>query len=192
MTISVLSAGLIGTCLALPTLALTTPRRWWQRPTLFACAILGLLSFVFAQALLFAFAKPTTQPELLPLADATPAITPAPAPAAKVKQGQLFRAKYRLNLRAFASTSAPYLASIEAMQLVQVQGPQVGDWWFVQVPNNDASCAPPRQGWVNSLWLRKPDELPSSDGKLSISQGKEKVGCATRTPSPKFAENAVQ
>ncbi|MEN9868008.1 MAG: hypothetical protein RL748_3598 [Pseudomonadota bacterium] len=59
----------------------------------------------------------------------------------------------RLNLRLQPGTESPLINTIERGQTLHFIGPVAGDWWRVR-------SAAGQTGWVSSLWLRRPEEMP--------------------------------
>ncbi len=165
---TLLMAILLGSALALLSLALLTPRRWWRRPTLALVSLLLLCSAAYAQVLLRYFAQPTMPERQI--------VQHAPsAPAA-----QYFRVQQALHLRASSATAAPQLALLPAQQIVLATGLRAGDWWQV--------CSAMGTGWVSSLWLRRLDE--PAWPHLELSREKQiSVGCAPRAPKPDKSVN---
>lgn len=145
---SVFLAAMLGMALALPSLAVLTPRRWWQRPTLLGTVLLLTCSAAYAQAILHWLA-PSATPPLVPVA-LTTTVTP-----------QFFRVQQALHLRADSATAAPLRTLLPANQIVQATGEQRGDWWQVRhCLSADSSTG---VGWVSSLWLRRLDEPHQRD-----------------------------
>ncbi len=143
--------------LALLSVACCTPRRWWQRPTMFAASVLLAFAATYAFALWHVLHVLQNRGGAAPPAQVL-AVQPKPqAPR------EIFRVQQALHLRSSSATRAPLLALLPANQLVLATGLRDGDWWQV--------CSSRGLGWVSSLWLRRLDE-PKRDAahRLDVPQ----------------------
>jgi hypothetical protein len=121
-----------------------TPRAWWRRPNLRALAVLGGGTLAFG--LLFS--------ALLPAAPAPVQVALAPPPAGP-QTGARYRVVDDLNLREDRGVRAVRMRVLPAGTVVSATGATDGDWWRVQARVNGH----PVEGWANSLWLRRADEI---------------------------------
>lgn len=160
----------LGMLLALPLLAVATPRRWWQRPSmgnglllLGTCALLAWLLSQLAQTGRNNTAAALDGPQVASRPSASVAASNSAAgnqdvqdtpPAASSSAAGWYRVHQALHLRSGASTSSRVVRLLPAGSWVwrsgEQQAAQDGDWWLV--------CQDGQRGWASSLWLRRADE----------------------------------
>lgn len=151
-------AGISGLVCALLFLALATPRRWWQKPTALAAGLLFATCMLCAGGIYQLLQIwGLGQAAQLPQEIASRALNTSDGKYDNSAVAGIFRVKHRLNLRQSASTSARHLTQLEAQQIVHASGQRIGDWWLVR----SCSAGQMQEGWVNSLWLRRLQELPA-------------------------------
>ena len=131
-----------------------TPRTWWRRPNLRALAVLGGGTLAFG--LLLSMLMPATPPP----------VQPARAALATLAAGPEADAHYRvvddLNLREDRGVRAVRMRVLPAGTVVSATGATDGDWWRVRARVGGH----PVEGWANSLWLRRADEVrPAHAGR---------------------------
>ena len=124
-----------------------TPRAWWRRPNLRALAVLGGGTLAFG--LLFRSLQPA------PPAPVQVALAPLPAGP---ETGARYRVVDDLNLREDRGVRAVRMRVLPAGTVVSATGATDGDWWRVRARVNGY----PVEGWANSLWLRRADEIRAS------------------------------
>jgi hypothetical protein len=121
-----------------------TPRTWWRRPNLRALAVLGGGTLAFG--LFFSALLPPAPPPVQVALATLPAAPEAGAP---------YRVVDDLNLREDRGVRAMRMRVLPAGTVVSATGATDGDWWRVRARVNGH----PVEGWANSLWLRRADEV---------------------------------
>jgi hypothetical protein len=181
-------------------LARFTPRRWWRRPTALGIVallgggwllgVLGLALFhgLGGQRLLYASVVSLAQAghppqwhevsgarELDRLLQDAGWVKAGPLPAGEkntaeassalvTQQAGTYRVHHPLNLRQAAGVAAIRDQVLQAGVLVEFSGVQQGDWWQVKTREG-------REGWVSSLWLRRPEESGVMVGAGDVEKG---------------------
>jgi hypothetical protein len=124
-----------------------TPRAWWRRPNLRALAVLGGGTLAFGLLL----------STLVPAAPPPVPVVPLATLPARPETGARYRVIDDLNLREDRGVRATRMRVLPAGTIVSATGATDGDWWRVRARVDGH----PVEGWANSLWLRRADEVRS-------------------------------